>query len=160
MSRNLAKHPDAKSRRELLDEQKQAEQRADRRRLIMIIGGAAVIAVALVGAAVWAVQSSQQSDDASSFGVSASEAGASEVFEDDNTAESAGVHVGPNTSQPDVTTVDYANNPPSFGQHYPYWDQLYDRYFYGDRDAPQVEVLVHNLEHGYSILWYDPDLSD
>ena len=21
-------------------------------------------------------------------------------------------------------------------------------------------MLVHNLEHGYSILWYDPDLSD
>jgi hypothetical protein len=29
------------------------------------------------------------------------------------------------------------------------------RTFYTERDRPEIEQLVHNLEHGYTILWYD-----
>jgi len=32
--------------------------------------------------------------------------------------------------------------------------------FYTAADRPKMEVLVHNLEHGYTILWYDASVSN
>jgi hypothetical protein len=32
------------------------------------------------------------------------------------------------------------------------------RRVYTTADVPAVETLVHNLEHGYTILWYDPSV--
>jgi hypothetical protein len=36
----------------------------------------------------------------------------------------------------------------------------FNRKFYTPSDTPAVESLVHNLEHGYTILWYDPTVLD
>jgi hypothetical protein len=54
----------------------------------------------------------------------------------------------------DGTVEKYRTVPPSFGPH---WSQpAYPaREFYTTRDRPQMEQLVHNLEHGYTIIWYD-----
>ena len=30
-----------------------------------------------------------------------------------------------------------------------------ERKLYTADDRPELETLVHNLEHGYTILWYD-----
>jgi hypothetical protein len=49
--------------------------------------------------------------------------------------------------------VKYADAPPSFGAHYPQWEP-FGRAFY-TVDRPPVSHLVHNLEHGYTIAWYD-----
>lgn len=54
---------------------------------------------------------------------------------------------------PDGTRVVYAEFPPASGQHYGTPAQFAKR-FYTPADRPQVETLVHNLEHGYTILWY------
>ena len=32
--------------------------------------------------------------------------------------------------------------------------------FYDADDRPELEALVHNLEHGYTILWYDETIAD
>jgi hypothetical protein len=54
--------------------------------------------------------------------------------------------------------VQYTTAPPAFGNH---WNQsgvapvAMDRKFYTSSDRPPLEALVHNLEHGYTILWYD-----
>ena len=32
--------------------------------------------------------------------------------------------------------------------------------FYTAQDRPALEALVHNLEHGYTILWYDSTIAD
>ncbi len=44
--------------------------------------------------------------------------------------------------------------PPSSGQHFAV-PQVDSRRVYTVADAPKIETLVHNLEHGYTILWYD-----
>ena len=35
-----------------------------------------------------------------------------------------------------------------------------DRKFYTTKDRPDVGYLIHNLEHGYTILWYDDTAAD
>ena len=74
-----------------------------------------------------------------------------------NDAASGGqVHVGPQTNQPNVTKVKYDTVPPSSGKHFvsPAYPALP---FYTAADRPKMETLVHNLEHGYTVLWYTKD---
>jgi hypothetical protein len=60
------------------------------------------------------------------------------------------------------TAVDYPDAPPAFGAH---WNQAglapasFARKFYTADDRPPLEALVHNLEHGYTILWYDDTIA-
>ena len=64
-------------------------------------------------------------------------------------------------SYPEQVTYDAA--PPAFGNH---WNEpgiapaAFERKFYSAEDRPEVESLVHNLEHGYTILWYDETIAD
>ena len=48
----------------------------------------------------------------------------------------------------------YKTVPPSYGPHWA-TPVLGSRPFYTVKDRPQMEQLVHNLEHGYTIVWYD-----
>jgi hypothetical protein len=54
--------------------------------------------------------------------------------------------------------VNYTTAPPAFGPH---WNEAgvapvtMARKFYSPSDRPPLEALVHNLEHGYTIVWYD-----
>jgi hypothetical protein len=63
---------------------------------------------------------------------------------------------------PTGTPVDYTTAPPAFGAH---WNEAgvapapFARKMYTD-DRPELEALVHNLEHGYTILWYDQSVAD
>lgn len=56
-----------------------------------------------------------------------------------------------NKHVPDTTKITYNSNPPTSGQHYaaPQDAGIYDT-------APQDGHLVHSLEHGAVILWYNP----
>ena len=44
--------------------------------------------------------------------------------------------------------------PPSSGPHFAA-PAVSERKFYTAADRPPLETLVHNLEHGYTVLWYD-----
>ena len=62
------------------------------------------------------------------------------------------------------TQVEYKDAPPAYGPH---WNEAnlapapFDDKLYGDNDErPELESLVHNLEHGYTILWYDDTVAD
>ena len=57
------------------------------------------------------------------------------------------------------TPLTFADAPPAFGQHYDVWEPM-DRKFYSTGDRPEVGKLIHNLEHGYTILWYDETAAD
>ena len=57
---------------------------------------------------------------------------------------------------PDGTRVTYAELPPASGQHYQN-PAPFTKRFYTMADRPPVETLVHNLEHGYTLLWYRED---
>lgn len=50
--------------------------------------------------------------------------------------------------------ITYSAAPPATGAHRDRW-AYYARNFYEVAERPEVEQLVHNLEHGYNILWYD-----
>jgi len=50
--------------------------------------------------------------------------------------------------------VAYADAPPAFGPHDATPEPM-ERKFYTAQDRPSVERLVHNLEHGYTLVWYD-----
>jgi hypothetical protein len=80
------------------------------------------------------------------IGVPASKASCDPITNDKATG--GGDHIGPNTK------VKYSTVPPSTGPHLPQ-PSVSDRKFFTAEDRPAMEVLVHNLEHGYTVLWYD-----
>lgn len=65
-------------------------------------------------------------------------------------ATGAGQHENPGTK------IQYDAAPPAFGSH---WGNFLSgveiRNFYSTQDRPEIERLVHSLEHGHTILWYD-----
>ncbi|SCG17492.1 Protein of unknown function [Micromonospora echinofusca] len=83
-----------------------------------------------------------------SFGVPEAAAGCDPELTDPVSGK--GVHVGRGAR------VAYLTVPPSSGPHYELPAPLRRFYLAGDR--PPVEVLVHNLEHGYTVVWYSADL--
>jgi len=126
----------------------QEKARENRVRMRIIAGGGAVLLVlgALIGYAI--IDAGNQRPDAtiSAIGVPASAASCDPVTTDKTSAG----HIEPGTTK----KVKYSTVPPSSGPHY---DQpaVSDRKFYTAADRPKMEVLVHNLEHGYTVLWYD-----
>jgi hypothetical protein len=64
----------------------------------------------------------------------------------------AGTHI-------DDEPISYDAAPPSFGDHRSRWEVRANS-FYAVANRPAVPVLVHNLEHGYNILWYDQTVID
>lgn len=68
-------------------------------------------------------------------------------------AEGSGEHVNEDTQ------VTYDHAPVAFGAHWNVGGGVapvnIDRRFYDAGDRPELEALVHNLEHGFTVLWYD-----
>ncbi|MDV3222178.1 DUF3105 domain-containing protein [Intrasporangium sp.] len=149
----------SRDRRERVAAMQAQAKRAERRRLLIVFG-AVVLVLALIGGAVaWAVIGEQRKKDAALEGMLGDvTAAACDPIIDDPATGSAD-HVGPGTAAADTLRIDYATAPPSSGQHFAQ-PALSERRVYTVADAPAVEALVHNLEHGYTILWYDPSLQD
>lgn len=121
------------------------QQRKATRRSNMITIGIALLITAAVAAFVISERSEDGDAPASPEGVPAAEAGC----DDAETHEEEGSnHV------PAGTEVDYETSPPTSGDH---WETPADPGFYPD-EVPD-ESLVHNLEHGQVVIWYDPDAS-
>ena len=86
----------------------------------------------------------------SAFGVPLAEADCSKITTDAASGGKDHREVG--------TRIKYSHVPPSSGAHYSNPVSFEARPFFTLKDMPPVENMVHNLEHGYTILWYDPDL--
>ena len=151
--------PAKSDRQKVIDDIKKKQKGAEKRRGMMIVGVCVVIALLIVGAAAyqpiknwWDLR--QFNDvDLASIGAPASVCG--DV--DKKAAGDNNVHV---TTGEQVT---YEDAPPAFGSH---WNEAgvapapIDKRFYTEDDRPELESLVHNLEHGYTILWYDETIAD
>jgi hypothetical protein len=146
----------AKSERQAkIDEIRKQQQGSERRRGLLIVGVCGVVALLIIGAAAfqpimnWWELRQFRGQDLSSIGAAAS------VCQDVETKAASGSqdHVEPGTEIP------YEDAPPAFGQHYDVWDSI-ERKFYAEGDRPDVGELVHNLEHGYTILWYDETIAE
>lgn len=143
-------------RRAVADKLRAQQRRAERRRNGAIIGVCVVVAVLIVGAAAyprvkdWWDQRQFADVDLASIGAPASVC--QKVVEKDAQGVQDHVPVG--------TPMTYPDSPPAFGQHWEQWDPNMERRYYTADDRPELGQLVHNLEHGYTFLWYDQTVAD
>ena len=146
----MAKRKVAANRRERIEQMRREEKRSERRRTTIIILACTLVGLVIIGAAAWIPVNNWINDPGrkpmSAFGVPASQAGLGKVLTDSGAGVSDHVPTG--------QKVTYKTVPPSSGPH---WEQpaAFARKFYTGKDRPELETLVHNLEHGYTIIWYD-----
>jgi hypothetical protein len=143
----------AVDRRAVVEQMRKQQKRADRRRGFAILGVCLLIAAVILGLAIYPVV--KRSLDLREFnGLALDQIGADTSACQDITTKPAD---GNQNHVDENTEVTYAESPPAFGAH---WNVAglapspMERKFYTS-DRPAVEALVHNLEHGYTILWYD-----
>lgn len=110
----------------------------------MITIGIAVVIIAAVTFFIFNERQSETQAAAAPEGVPAGEAGCDPVEEHE---EEGNKHVAGGTE------VQYEASPPTSGDHWPP-ELVTDAGFYPD--AVPEESLVHNLEHGQVVIWYDP----
>ncbi|MFC5263748.1 DUF3105 domain-containing protein [Kribbella qitaiheensis] len=136
------------SRRELIEKMQRDQARSDKRRTLIIVAASILVGLAIIAyPAIKLIQDSRTRDMAiSELGVSAAEASCDKATDDKAT--------GTQDHQPDGTVIAYPVSPPSSGPHYAVWAP-FGKKFYTSDDRPPVPNLVHNLEHGYTILWYN-----
>ncbi|MGQ0632322.1 MAG: DUF3105 domain-containing protein [Sporichthyaceae bacterium] len=144
----------AYDRRARIDELRKAKKRKDRLRSV------AFMSLVLIGTGAFFAKPAYNWIDGklndplkrsiASFGVPLAEAGCDPITQDPTTGIQDHIRVG--------QRGDYKFIPPSSGKHYENPVSFQARPFFTDKDAQPVENLVHNMEHGYTILWYDATL--
>jgi hypothetical protein len=132
-----------KQQRRLAEERRRKEQRRDARRRNLVTFGI----IALVAVAVVALIVNERRAESGPVGVAEGEAACSDI---ERFQDGGAQHVV------DGTDVQYETNPPSSGDHY---DTPAEPGFYDVASGAQLpeERLVHNLEHGQIVFWYDPN---
>jgi hypothetical protein len=151
------------ARRERLAEIQREQKARERRTVLMIIAGCMALVVLLGGVITYGVIDGKRTAEANKpanavlrIGVPSASAACDPVTTDPATGNSQ--HVGPGTDQPNVQKVSYSTVPPTSGAHL-VTPAVGGRGYYTTADSPAVETLVHNLEHGYTVLWYLPSES-
>jgi hypothetical protein len=149
--------PAKTERQQVIDKIRTKQKGAEKRRGFMIVGVCVVIALLIVGAA--AFQPLKDWWDKRQFNdLAIADVGSAASVCGDITKKTA---EGNNDHVPSTQQVTYDDAPPAFGAH---WNEAglapapMERKLYTD-DRPELESLVHNLEHGYTILWYDETIA-
>jgi hypothetical protein len=151
----VAKKTAEKDRKARVEQLRKAQEAAERRKTLLVVAASVVVIAVLVTAVVAVIRREQDAKDPANVGVAVSAASCDAEVTDKTAGTS--VHVGPGTDQASKTTVEYATVPPSSGEHYV--EPAYpSRAFYTASDRPPLENLVHNLEHGYTVVWYAESL--
>ncbi|MEO7421214.1 MAG: DUF3105 domain-containing protein, partial [Ornithinibacter sp.] len=150
----MAKKTERDNRRAIAEQMRKEQARKERRRSVLILGGSVVVVLGLLAAAVIPyVKNVREERKAAGtpladFGVSASAAKCSPVTKKKATGNNNHLDVNQKIPYPDA--------PPASGPHWGNFLQGSElRPFYTTSDRPPVERLVHSLEHGHTILWYD-----
>jgi hypothetical protein len=155
----VAKKSSKSDRQAVIDEIRKKQKGAERRRGYAIVGVCAVVALVIVAAA--AYRPVKNWWDLRQFkDINLASIGAPASVCDKVTTKPAD---GNMQHVPTGSQVKYSTAPPAFGSH---WNEQgvapapFNRKFYTEKDRPELEALVHNLEHGYTILWYDESIAD
>jgi hypothetical protein len=142
--------PAKTDRQAVIEQMRKKQKSAEKRRGYAIVGVCVVIALLIVGAAAyqpvkdwWDLRKFNDLDLAD-IGAPASACQKPTTKPADGNQD----HVAPGTP------VNYTDAPPAFGTHYSEPDPMARKLYTAD-DRPALGTLVHNLEHGYTILWYD-----
>jgi Protein of unknown function (DUF3105) len=144
----------------MVDQMRKEQARKERMRSLVILGVSVVVVVGLLVAALipYLKDKHEQNKIAGTpvekIGVSASAAACQDVTKKAPTGASRS---GANGNHVDVgTKIPYPDAPPAFGQHWPnFLTSSEIRGFYSPDDRPEVERMVHSLEHGHTLVWYD-----
>jgi hypothetical protein len=145
----VSKKLQEKQRRRLAEEKKRSEmKRAQRRRNLITT----IIAIVVAAGVVWLVLADTSGPKNNKVGdlangVSPDEAGSGEVQE---APELEAKHIDPGDEH-----EDYNTNPPTSGAHFAQPLAPIDTGFYSSPVEP--EKVLHNLEHGQIVIWYNPD---
>ncbi|WP_028659675.1 DUF3105 domain-containing protein [Nocardioides insulae] len=159
----MAKKSTKSDRQAVIDDIRKKQKSAERRRGYTIVAVCSLVALLLVGYA-WidgGLPGSPKWFEKRQWDQKAiDEIGqpAAEVCKDITTHAADGnqQHV------PQGQSVDYSTAPPAYGPH---WNVAgvapapMGNKYYAPGERPELEALVHNLEHGYNIVWYDEDLA-
>lgn len=144
-----------KDRQAVIDSIRKQQSRSERTRGLAIVAVCGVIAALIVGAAAFKPVKDwydlRQYSSAPLADIGAPADSCQKVTTKKATGNQDHVEVG--------TPMTYEDAPPAFGQHWNLWDTM-DRKLYTESDRPELGELVHNLEHGFTILWYDETVAD
>jgi hypothetical protein len=146
----VAKAKKDADRRAVVEQLRREQQRKERRKTLTVLGAAVTVGAVIIGFAVWQFVKAEQASSRAldQIGVPASEAGCQDVVTE--AAE------GNNDHRTEGEEIPYQQSPPAMGPH---WGQYLVgnqiRSFWATDDRPPLERLVHSLEHGHTILWYD-----
>jgi len=150
----MSKSNKNRDRREQVEQMRRQAQAAERRRTLAVVAACVVVALIIVGIAGYSILQDRREKDAlkkqalNEIGAKETGAGCSPIKED--VASGQGEHT--------TDRVDYAVQPPSFGSHNP--SAAEGGIHMSDKeDRPEAERLVHNLEHGWTIVWYDDSVA-
>lgn len=149
----MAKQSKDRDRRAVVEQMRKDQKRSERRLTVAVIVACAVVAVVIIGAAAVPLlrQGKVSAQPLTEIGAAASAAGCETVVKKKAT--------GNQQHEAEGTPITYPDSPPAFGPHYPV-TAGFSRKFYSVDDRPKLEYLVHNLEHGYSLLWYDDTVAN
>jgi Protein of unknown function (DUF3105) len=138
------------SRRDRLASFEAARKKEQRNRAIRLLVICLVLAMALLAYPIYLFVDDYRARNANieDLGSSLADAGCDPIAEHEATGNQD--HV------PEGTKVDYGQIPPDSGSHNPA-PAPFTKHFYAAADRPAVETLVHNLEHGYTVVWYRSD---
>lgn len=131
----------------MIEKMQRDQARSDRNRTILIVVASIIVGLAIIAyPAIRLIQDSRTKNQAiAEIGVDAAAASCDKVIDDQAS--------GTQDHKPDGEVIDYPVSPPSSGPHYAVWAP-FGKKFYTVDDRPAVPNLVHNLEHGYTIMWY------
>jgi hypothetical protein len=138
------------SRRDKLASLEAARKKEQRNRTLRLLVICLVLAIALLAYPVYLFVDDYRARNATleDIGSSIAAAGCDPMAEHEATGNQDHVAEG--------SKVDYGQTPPDSGKHYPS-PAPFTKHFYAEADRPPVETLVHNLEHGYTVVWYRAD---
>jgi hypothetical protein len=139
--------PTGGNRRDRLASFEAARKKEQRRRNLGLLVLCLVLASALMSYPVYLAVKDYQARNATlpDLGAAVAAAGCDPIAEHPATGNQEHVAEG--------TQIDYAEHPPDSGKHYPS-PAPFTSHFYAMEDRPAIGNLVHNLEHGYTIVWY------
>ena len=152
----MGKSSKDKDRRAIVEQMRRDQKRAEKRRTYAIIAACAAVGLVIIGLGAYPVIKDARTDAKlsgtalDSLGVPAAQAGCQDV--------QATPATGSADHKPDGERIFYEEAPPASGPHYAS-PAPFNRKFYTADDRPPLETLVHNLEHGYSILWYNETIA-
>lgn len=141
-------------RRAVAEQLRKDQQRKEKLRSFAILGVCVVVVLGLLGVAVFTYVRSER-DKAAAAGAPLAELGVSEAKAScEAPAEKAAT--GNNEHLTIGQPIDYPDAPPASGPHWGNFLQGSEiRSFYTVDDRPEKERVVHSLEHGHTVVWYD-----